>query len=83
MHNRIMRTTIKLDEDVHEFATYYAQAQGISLSAAITELIRKAQNTPEPRPEIRRGLNGMPLLPRSGRVITSQMVKEFSEDDLG
>ncbi|MGP8250976.1 MAG: CopG family transcriptional regulator [Terracidiphilus sp.] len=78
-----MRTTITLDDDVHEFVTYFAHSQGISLSAAITELIRKAQTTPEPRPEIRRGLNGMPLLPRSGRTITSEMVKQFSEDDLG
>jgi hypothetical protein len=83
MQNRPMRTTITLDEDVHEVASYYAQAKGISLSAAITELIRKARSTPEPMPEIRRGLNGLPLLPRSGRTITSEMVKQFSEDDLG
>jgi hypothetical protein len=79
----MMRTTITLDDDVHEFASIYAQAKGISLSAAITELIRKAQTTLEPQHEIRRGLNGFPLLPRSGRTITSEMVKQFSEDDLG
>jgi hypothetical protein len=78
-----MRTTVTLDDDVHEIASIYAQAKGITLSAAITELIRKAQTTPEPKPEIRRGLNGMPLLPRSGRTITSEMVRQFSEDDLG
>ena len=78
-----MRTTITLDKDVHEIASIYAQAKGISLSAAITELIMKAQTTPEPRPEIRRGRNGFPLLPRSGRTITSEMVRQFSEDDLG
>jgi len=83
MQNRVMRTTVTLDDDVHEIASIYAQAKGISLSAAITELIRKAQAAPEPTPVIRRGPNGLPLLPRSGRVITCEMVKELSEDELG
>ena len=81
MHYRSMRTTITLDEDVHEFATIYAQAKGMTLSAAINELIQRAQTAPAPEPEIRRGPNGLPLLPRSGRTITCEMVKQFSEDD--
>lgn len=79
----MMRTTINLDEDVHGVVSIYAQTKGISLSAAINELVRKAQVIPEPMPQIRRGLNGFPLLPRSGKTITSEMVKKFSEDDLG
>ncbi len=43
MHNGCMRTTITLDDEIHEFATYYARSRGISLSAAINELIRKAE----------------------------------------
>lgn len=77
-----MRTTITLDDDVHGFVTYYARARGISLSAAIDELIRRAQAAPPPPArEIRRAPNGLPLLPPSGKVITSEMVKKYSEDD--
>ena len=81
MHTDFMRTTITLDDDVHEFASYYARARGLTLSAAIDELIRKAQNPTPPEIEIRRSPNGLPLLPRSGRTITSAMVKELSEDE--
>ena len=78
-----MRTTITLDDDVHGFASYYARAKGITLSAAIGELIQKAQAAPPPEPpEIRRSPNGLPLLPPTGRVITSEMVKKFSEDEI-
>lgn len=77
-----MRTTITLDDETHEFASYYARARGLTLSAAIAELIRKAQAPAKPvEPEIRRGPNGLPLLPLTGKVITSEMVKKFSEDD--
>ena len=82
MHHSDMRTTITLDDDVHEFASYYARARGLTLSAAIEELIRKAQcpGKPEP-PEVRRGPNGFPLLPPSGKAITSEMVKAIEEEE--
>lgn len=79
-----MRTTITLDEDVHEFATYYARVRGLTLGAAIDELIRKAQAAPavEP-PKIEYSPSGLPLLPRTGRVITAEMVRDLSEDEIG
>jgi hypothetical protein len=76
-----MRTTITLSEKTHEFATYYARARGLTLSAAIDELIGKAQNPTAPEIEIRRSPNGLPLLPRSGRTLTTEMVKQLSEDE--
>lgn len=81
MHNGAMRTTITLDDDVHEFATYYAKARGLSLSAAIDELIRKAQSAPAPEPDIRIGPNGLPMFPPTGRTITAEMVKETEEEE--
>ena len=55
MHNRSMRTTVNLAPETHEFVSYYASARGISLSAAIDELIRKAQARLRPiTPEIHR-----------------------------
>jgi hypothetical protein len=80
-----MRTTITLDDDVHEFAKYYANAKGISLSAAMNELVRKVESAPpasEPAYfEFERSPNGLPLLPRTGRTITPEMVKELGEDE--
>jgi hypothetical protein len=78
-----MRTTIKLDDDVHEFASIYAAAKGMTLSAAISELIRKAESAPQPPPDIRRGANGFPMFPPSatGRVITEEMVKKLEEEE--
>jgi hypothetical protein len=79
-----MRTTITLDDDVHEFATYYANARGITLSAAMNELVRKAEPKPATAPErfeFERSPNGLPLLPRTGRTITAEMVKQLEEDE--
>jgi hypothetical protein len=77
-----MRTSVKLDADVHEFASVYAAAKGISLSAAIGELIRKAQMAAPPAPpDIRRSKSGLPMFPPTGRVVTSEMVKKLEEEE--
>jgi hypothetical protein len=46
-----MRTNVTLDDDVHQLASIYASAKGITLGAAISELIRKAEATPQPPPD--------------------------------
>jgi len=76
-----MRTTITLPDETHVFAAYYARARGLTLSAAIDELIRKAQAPAKPEPDIRRGPNGFPMLPPSGRMITSEIVKQIEEEE--
>jgi hypothetical protein len=80
-----MRTSINLAEDVHEFAKLYANARGITLSAAISELIRKGQTaeraTPK-APAFRRSSAGFPLFPRTGDKLTTSMVRKAEEDDL-
>ena len=76
-----MRTTITLSEESHEFASYYARARGITLSAAIDELIRKAEAAPAPKPDIRIGPNGLPMFPPTGRTITAEMVKKLEEEE--
>jgi hypothetical protein len=81
MHIGSMRTTITLDDNTHEFAAYYARARGITLSAAIDELIRKAQVAPRPKLDIRKGADGIPMFPPTGRVITSEKVRELEEEE--
>lgn len=84
MHNGNVRTTVTLDDETHDFAAYYARVRGLTLGAAIDELIRKAQAAPATAPgAVEYSANGLPLLPRIGRVITSEMVKELSEDEIG
>jgi len=77
-----MRTSITLEDQVHEFASFYASARGITLSAAINELIRKAQATPVREPEIQRGPNGLPMFPPTGRTTTAELVRKLEAEDL-
>jgi hypothetical protein len=81
MENESMRTTITLDDETHEYACYYARSKGITLSAAIDELIRKAQNPEPTKPDIRVGPHGLPMFPPTGRKITSEMVKELEQEE--
>lgn len=78
-----MRTTITLNDETHTFASFYASARGLTLSAAIEELLRKAQAPPESKPEIVFSADGFPMFPPSGtgRVITSEMVKKLEEEE--
>jgi hypothetical protein len=76
-----MRTSVTLDEDVHEFASSYAHGRGISLSAALNELVRKAESAPTPEPDIRIGPNGLPMFPPTGGIITSELVKKLDEEE--
>lgn len=81
MHNFYMRTTITLDDDVHEFATVYSSARGMTLSAAINELIRKSEQAPHREPEIIWSKEGIPMFPPTGRTVTSEMVKRLEEEE--
>jgi hypothetical protein len=85
IHNWIMRTTINLDDDVHLFASTYAHAKGISLSEAIGELVRKAEVAPAPgadSPRREKNPHGYLVIAGTGDPLTSEMVKEASEDKL-
>jgi len=85
MHNMSMRTTINLDDDVYQLATLYANGRGMTLGAAVGELVRKANATPGSTPgseRIRIAANGLPVFGSRGRVITPEMVKEAQEDEV-
>lgn len=70
-----------LDDDVHEFATYYARGKGITLSAALNELVRQAETAPKPEPDIVIGPHGLPMFPRTDNTITSEMVNKLEEEE--
>ena len=80
------RTNLHIDNDALEFASVYANSRGISLGIAVSELIRRAKQMPDPTvgasSMVRRDEYGFLVVKASGPVITSEMVKEESEDDI-
>jgi hypothetical protein len=82
-----MRTSITLDDDVYGLATLYAKAKGITLGAAIGELVRRGEAAPRAEAlssELERAPNGLLIFASrgDGRVITPEMVKAYSEDEI-
>jgi len=80
-----MRLTVNLDADVYSFTSAYAGAKGISLSAAISELVRRAEQVPgsgSDSPRLRRNEHGYLEIAATGDVLTPEMVKAASEDEL-
>lgn len=80
-----MRTTVNLDPDAYDFASAYAGGKGITLSAAISELLRRAEQAPEPANHsgrLKMNEHGYLVIAGTGDPITPEMVKEASEDEL-
>ena len=79
-----IRTNVNLEPHAYEFAYAYARANGIPLGKAISELLRKAEEMPQPAAtssRLVRNKHGYLELPATGHPITPEMVKELSEDD--
>ena len=80
-----MRANVDLDADVYTFASRYASAKGIPLGTAISQLLRRAEQAPEPASTLLTE-SRLGLLVRTKQngdtVVTPEMVKELSEDDL-
>jgi hypothetical protein len=80
-----MRANVNLDADVYTFASTYASAKGIPLGAAISELLRRAESAPEAAsPLLTESRLGLLVRAKQAedRLVTREMVKELSEDDL-
>ncbi len=80
-----MRTSINLDADVYSFATAFADAKGITLSAAISELVRRGEQAPEAGIEssrLKTSPHGYLVVAATGNTLTPEMVKDASEDGL-
>ncbi len=78
-----MRTTVNLDADAYSFASAYARGKGITLSVAMSELLRRAEKMPEASSSrLRVNRHGYLVVAGTGHVLTPEMVKEFSEDQL-
>ena len=79
-----MRTSITLAEDAYQLATLYAKGRGVTLSTAISEMVRKGaapSRSSSPPLRLKRAPNGLLLFGKKGRVITPEMVKAALEED--
>jgi hypothetical protein len=80
-----MRANVNLDADAYRFASAYASAKGIPLGAAISELLRRAEQGSKQgsdSPRLKTSPHGYLVIARTGNPVTSEMVKELSEDEL-
>jgi len=77
-----MRTTLDIDEDVLTAAKQLAKKQNSTAGEVISELVRQALTTPSKPEGEPRYRNGFRLLPRTGTIITSEMVKKWLEEDV-
>lgn len=81
------RANINLDNDAYDFAFAYASAKGLALGAAVSELLRqRAEQMPEKpavaSPRLKKTRRGYLVKVKTGNVITPEMVRESSEDDI-
>jgi hypothetical protein len=79
-----MRTNVTLEDDVYQLASVYATAKGITLGAAIGEMVRKANSSPRAQslsPRLITAPNGLRIAPSRGGVISSGMVQAALEED--
>jgi hypothetical protein len=80
-----MRTNVNIADDAREFAMVYADAKGMTLGDAITELIREGQRAVSGKPKIQsfaRSSAGFPMFPPSGRRLTTEQVRKAEEDEI-
>lgn len=78
-----MRTNVNLDEEVHRIASVYASAKGITLGAAIGELVLKASTRTPPgsSPRLITASNGLRVVPKSAGKLTPEAVQAALDDE--
>lgn len=80
------RTNLHLENDALEIASLYANSKGISLGLAVSELIRRAEQIPEPpisaSSKLKTDEYGYLVVRAAGEPITPERVKEALEDEL-
>ncbi len=76
-----MRTTLDIDDDVLEAAKQLARKRNTTAGEIISDLARRALTDSAASDEEPRYRNGFRLLPRTGKIITSEMVKRWLEED--
>ena len=77
-----MRTTLDIDDDVLAAAKQLAKKRHTTAGEVISDLARQALTVSSVPDQEARYRNGFRLLPRTGTIITSEMVKRWLEEDV-
>jgi hypothetical protein len=77
-----MRTTLDIDDDVLTAAKQLAKKRNSTAGEVISDLARTALTKSSVSEEEPRYRNGFRLLPRTGQIITSDMVRKWLEEDV-
>jgi hypothetical protein len=73
-----MRTTLDIDNDVLQAAKELACARNTTAGSIVSELLRKALTSGDSTSK-RVIMNGLRVVPPTGNVVTSEMVRELRE----
>ena len=76
-----MRTTLEIDDDVLAAARELAACRKITPGKVISDLLRKAL-TIETAPASVPIVEGFPVLPHAGTVITAEFIDKLLEEDI-
>lgn len=73
-----MRTTLDIDNQMLAIARVRARERGISIGAAVSEIMRRGLEVPRTKSK-----RGFPVfrMPADAPVITSEMVARYRDDD--
>jgi hypothetical protein len=73
-----MRTTLDIDDDLLAIARVRAREKGMSIGAAVSDMMRRGLELP-----VRRSRRGFPVfeLPPGAPVITAETVARYRDDD--
>ena len=77
-----MRTTVDIDDDILTAAKQLAKKRNSTAGKVISDLARQALTRSPGAEEEPRYRNGFRLLPRTGQIITSEMVRKWHEEDV-
>ena len=73
-----MRTTINLDDEVHDLVVRYAESRSVSLGRAVSDLVRRGLEAKRPVHTV----NGLQVfdLPSDSPTVASKKVKELEAE---
>lgn len=84
-----VRANLHLDDRAYEYINAYARGKGIAMGAAVSEIVlERAKKPPEEKtvlapPKFEQTERGYWVIAATpGRVLTPELVKEFSEDEI-
>ncbi len=78
-----MRTTLDIDEDVLQGAKEKAAIEGTTAGRVISDWARRGffNGTSHAAKNKKRILNGVPLMPSRGKIVTMKLIQEIMDEE--